>query len=324
MLMSALILLCTAAALLSIGAIWLITRESNNLGDDGAGPISVLKPLCGADDSLESNLETFFNQRYSDYELVFGVEQRSDPAVAVARRLISRYPHIHARVVVHGRLGLNPKVANLRGILATGTHDLVVVSDSNIAVSPDYLSQLARRFTTAHPGHPEPGLVTNLFAGVGARTLGSLFESVQLNGTIAGGVASSEILSGGHAVLVGKSMMFRRTVFERLGGMESLASVLAEDYVMGRMFKEAGYEVRVCADVVRNITVQTSVKGFISRQLRWSLLRTSRQMGVPRVFSTMAEHSMCQPGRPAPQGLSHTGSPGLDGFHSTKSAAWRL
>ena len=76
MLMSALILLCTAAALLSIGAIWLITRESNNLGDAVAGPISVLKPLCGADDSLESNLETFFNQRYSDYELVFGVEQR--------------------------------------------------------------------------------------------------------------------------------------------------------------------------------------------------------------------------------------------------------
>ena len=191
MLIPALILPCTAAALLSIGAIWLITRNNDNLGDDDAGPISVLKPLCGADDSLESNLETFFNQRYSDYELVFGVEQRSDPAVAVARRLISRYPHIHARVVIHGRLGLNPKVANLRGILATGTHDLVVVSDSNIAVTPDYLSQLARRFTTALPGHPEPGLVTNLFAGAGARTLGSLFESVHLIGTIAGGGAAS-------------------------------------------------------------------------------------------------------------------------------------
>jgi len=97
---------------------------------------------------------------------------------------------------------------------------------------------------------------------------------VQLNGAVAGGIASSEILSGGHALLVGKSMMFRRSQFERLGGMESLASVLAEDYVMGRMFNEAGFEVRVCADAVRNVSVQTSLKGFLARQLRWSLLRS--------------------------------------------------
>jgi ceramide glucosyltransferase len=233
-----------------------------------------LKPLCGADDSLEQNLETFFVQTYPQFELVFGVESKSDAAIKVVQKLIVRHPQVRARLVVHGRRGLNPKVANLRGILAAGAHDLVVVSDSNIAVAPDYLSRLAGRFLSGAPGEAEIGLVTNLFAGVGAKTLGATLESLQLNGAVAGSIASSEILSGGCAVLVGKSMLFRRSVFESLGGMESLASVLAEDYVMGRMFKEAGYQVRVCADVVHNIAVHTSVEAFFQRQLRWSMLRS--------------------------------------------------
>jgi len=274
MLIALALLVCTAAALLSIGSIWHVTSARRDVATDLRLPLSVLKPLCGADDALESNLETFFVQRYPDYELVFGVEDGRDPAVRVVRRLMARHPSVHARVVAHGRRGLNPKVANLRGMLATGTHDLVVVSDSNIAVSPDYLMKLAGRFASRAPGGAEPGLVTSLFAGSGARTLGAQLECVQLNGAVAGGIASSEILSGGHALLVGKSMMFRRSQFERLGGMESLASVLAEDYVMGRMFNEAGFEVRVCADAVRNVSVQTSLKGFLARQLRWSLLRS--------------------------------------------------
>jgi ceramide glucosyltransferase len=265
---------CTASALLSIGAVWHITNSRRAPLTRVTLPISVLKPLCGADDSLEANLETFFAQRYPNFELIFGVEDEADPAVIVVRRLMERHPSVQARIVAHGRQGLNPKVANLRGIISAGTHDLVVISDSNIAVGPDYLARLASRFTQSRPGTPEPGLVTSLFAGTGARAWGALLESLQLNGPVAGGIASSEVLSHGFAVLVGKSMMFRRSLFEQLGGMESLSSVLAEDYVMGRMFKEAGYQVRVCADVIHNVTVHTSVKSFLSRQLRWGMLRS--------------------------------------------------
>jgi len=274
-LVASMLAICTAAALISIVSIWHVTssRRRLNLLNDNAPPLSVLKPLCGADDSLERNLETFFNQRYPSFELIFGVEDRSDPAVPLVQRLIAKHPDVKARLVIHGRRGLNPKVANLRGILSAGAHDLVVISDSNISVAPDYLTRLASRFTSSTPGKSEPGLVTNLFAGVGARTLGADLESLQLNGPVAGGIASSELL-GGSAVLVGKSMMFRRTLFESLGGMESLASVLAEDYVMGRMFKEAGHPVCVCSDVVHNVTVHTSLRGFFSRQLRWAMLRS--------------------------------------------------
>jgi ceramide glucosyltransferase len=268
MIVFALIFACTVATLLSIASVWAVTRRCRLRSAGAEPPISVLKPLCGADDSLAANLETFFAQRYPDFELLFGVADANDPAIPVVEKLIAAHPLVKARVVVHGQHGLNPKVANLRGTIAAGAHDLVVISDSNIAVGPDYLANLAARMSDGHVG-----LVTSLFAGAGERSLGATLESLHLAGPVAGGIATSEIMSG-NAVCVGKSMMFRRSVFESLGGMESVASVLAEDYVMGRMFKEAGWEVRVCAEVVQNVTVKTSVSAFWRRQARWGLLRS--------------------------------------------------
>jgi ceramide glucosyltransferase len=263
-----LVVVCTAVTLASIASLYVVTRRRRNAIAPGAPAVSVLKPLCGADDALEANLETFFRQRYPRYELVFGVVG-DDPAAAVARRLIARHPDVHARVVVHdGRRGLNPKVANLRGILsAAGAHDLVIISDSNIAVGPDYVANMVAHMDEG------VGVVTSLFAGVGEETLGAALENLHLCGPIAAGVAASQVLAG-HAVVVGKSVMFRRSTFEALGGMESLASILAEDYVMGRMFKEAGYEVRLCPDVIANVVATTSVKRFVDRQMRWALLRS--------------------------------------------------
>jgi ceramide glucosyltransferase len=252
---------CTAATLIALAALLAATRRRARPAVE-LPPVTVLKPLCGADDALEANLETFFRQRYPRYEIVFGVADAADPAVVVAHRLMARHPEVEARVVVHdGRRGLNPKVANLRAMLAAGAHDHVVISDSNIAVGPGYLESMARRLTG------RVGIVMSLFAGAGERTLGARLESLHLTGVVAGTLAAS------HCV-VGKSLLFRRSVFESLGGMESLASVLAEDYVMGRMFTEAGWEVAIADEVVRNVNVRASVWAFVRRQARWGLLRS--------------------------------------------------
>lgn len=267
-----LIAIATAATLLSIGAVFRVTAPARRalapLTD--AEPISVLKPLCGADDHLEANLETFFTLRWPRYELVFGVDDPDDPAVAVVRRLRARYPAVRARLVIHdGARGLNPKVANLRAMLAAGGHDLVVISDSNVAVEPDYLRLLVGQLRAA----PDVGLVTNLFAGDGELTLGAALENLHLNGPIAGGVALSQEL-GGDAVSVGKSMLFRRSVLDGLGGLESVASLLAEDFVIGRMFASGGYRVRLCGGVITNVCARTTVRRFLARALRWSLIRS--------------------------------------------------
>ncbi len=238
-------------------------------------PVTVLKPLRGADPGLEQNLRTFFEQSYDHFELLFGIECEAgvtDPAIAIVERLCREYPGVAARVVRHhGGQGLNPKVSNLRRLMEHARFDHVLVSDSGVSVSPDYLAESVAQLED-RSGRRPVGLVTHLIAGVGDHRLGATLDCLHLNGTVAAGVAGSRLI--GRTFCVGKSMLFRRSILESLGGMESVATLLAEDYVIGRMFQVAGFEVRLSAATVRNVTGRTSVRGFLRRHLRWGLMRS--------------------------------------------------
>ena len=236
-------------------------------------PVSVLKPLCGVDSALRENLTTFFEQDYPEFELIFGVQGEEDPAAIVVRELRTAYPDVVCRLVVHdGGRGVNPKVSNLRSMMGAVMNDVVVVSDSNVAVHPNYLREMATELAQQSTPGSRVGLVTSLFTGVEEETIGATLENLHLNGTVAGGVALSNEFAG-KAAVVGKSMMFRRTVFERLGGFSSVAHVLAEDYVMGRMFDAAGYEVRLAKTPIRNVVKRASIRAFFKRHERWSMMR---------------------------------------------------
>lgn len=265
------VVLCTAWTILGFFNVVRIARraKSRRIHTSVRRPaLSVLKPLCGADPGLEDNLESFFVQRYPDYEIVFGVQDPHDPAIAVVERLQERHPHVRARLVVHtGGGGINPKVRNLRGMLPHAEHDLVVISDSNVHAPPHYLAEMV---DTLH-SRDNIGLVTNLFVGAGENTLGAALENVQLNGFCAAGAALPTAL--GDALVVGKSMLLSRSTFETLGGFERVADVLAEDFVMGKMFQHAGYGVRIAPTVLENVTSSMRVLGFMQRHLRWSMLR---------------------------------------------------
>jgi ceramide glucosyltransferase len=140
-------------------------------------PVTILKPLAGADPGLEANLETFFLQDHPAFEIVFGVEDEADPALPVARRLVARYPSVRAKIVVHQtRGGHNPKVRNLRGMMPHATFDLVLVSDSNIRVAPHVVRELA----SIAASDPAAGVVTNPISGVGEASLAYQLEDVPL------------------------------------------------------------------------------------------------------------------------------------------------
>jgi ceramide glucosyltransferase len=231
-------------------------------------PVTILKPLCGADAELANNLESFFEQDYPSYELVFGVRDPNDPALAVVAQLERRDPHVPCRVIVHGGGGgINPKVDNLVGMLPHATCDLLLISDSNVRAPRHYLSELV---DTYHQS-PNVGLVTNLFAGSGENTLGAALENVQLNGFCAAGAALPTLL--GDALVVGKSMFFSRREFEKLGGFARVANVLAEDFVIGKMYQHAGRRVCIAPTVLENVTTTMTLKNFLDRHLRWSMLR---------------------------------------------------
>ncbi len=230
--------------------------------------VTVLKPLCGADPGLGANLTSFFTQDYPDYELIFGVQSPSDPAIEIVRSLQRRYPQVRSKLAVHRKsTGINPKVRNLRGMVPQATHDLLLISDSNVRAPKRYIREMVQTLL-AEPG---TGLVTNVFAGTDETSVGSALENVQLNGFCVAGTALPTIL--GDACVVGKSMLFSRRCFARLGGFNRVADVLAEDFVIGKMFQHGGYQVAIAPTVLANVTSALPFSAFIRRHLRWSMLR---------------------------------------------------
>lgn len=260
--------LATTWTLLGSAAVAVTTRPKALPPASTVPPVSVLKPLCGADPSLEENLASFFEQDHPDFELVFGVERADDPALAVVDGLRVRHPDVAVRVVVGGGLGgNNPKVRNLRAMLPAASHDLVLISDSNVRAPAGYVASLA----AVRAADPSVGIVTNLFVGAGGRGLGGALESVQLAGFCAAGVALPSAL--GDVTVVGKSMLVSRRELDALGGLARVADVLAEDYVLGKVYQHAGRRVAISPVVLDNALGPMDLAAFVRRHLRWAMMR---------------------------------------------------
>lgn len=268
---TAVIALSSAWTLLGTGALLALRARKAGAAPDARAalpPVSVLKPLAGCDPSLRDTLKSFFEQDHPAFELVFGAERADDPGLAVARELISAYPHVAARIVITGgQRGHNPKVRNLRGMLPSARHDLVLISDSNVLAPRHYVREAAAMLAS----DPEVGLVTHAFAGVGRGSIGAHLECVQLTGFVAAGAALPSLL--GDAAVIGKSMMMSRTTLDKLGGLEQVADVLAEDYTLGKMFERAGLRVVVAPTVLVNVVGAVSLRSVYERQKRWSMMR---------------------------------------------------
>jgi ceramide glucosyltransferase len=250
-----------------------LLRRRHGVAGGERPAVSILKPLKGEDDELYANLVSFARQDYPRYQIVFGAEDPRDPALAVARRVQREFPHVRIDVVAGAaQSGRNPKVGNLAALSRAAVHDLWLVSDSNVRVEPDYLQATV-------PGlGPGVGIVTNLFAGVGELSTGALLENLQLNTWIASGLAGSQVLTR-RACVVGKSMLFHRSLLQRLGGWAAFADILAEDYVMGTRAEELGLRTVLVAHVVRTVNSTWSLPRFLNRHLRWAQIR--RRLCMP-------------------------------------------
>jgi len=240
--------------------------------------ISVLKPLCGVDDDLLANLELFAHLDYPQYEVLLGVKDVRDPAYPVARWAEQLWPAVMRVVVQRGEPGLNPKVNQLITLSDFARYDIFVVSDSNIRVSRNYLSEIA-----AHFEEPRVGLVTHPLAGAGEQRLGALLDNLYLTTYIGPGVVAAKRLLGKDFV-VSKSMALRRDDLRALGGFEAVKDVLAEDYVTGRLVVEKlGKLVAIARSPVTNVSKYRRVSEFVARYARWGVLQ--RQIvGLPVYF----------------------------------------
>ena len=235
-------------------------------------PISILKPLCGLDDRLAGNLISFAELPYPDYEVILGVRSAKDPAYPLAWMAARRWPHRFRVVLQQGEPGLNPKVNQLCTLARQARHDIIVISDSNVQVAPDYLDDIA-----AHLEDPSVGLVTHALAGDGEAEsdarLGAVADNLHLTGVITPAVIAAKLFADKDYV-IGKSMALRRADLRALGGFDSVKDVLAEDYVMGRAVADRlGKRVALGRSIVRCVSVRRPLGGFTNRYARWNVMQ---------------------------------------------------
>jgi ceramide glucosyltransferase len=247
-------------------------------------PVSILKPLAGVDLGLASNLRTFFEQQYAGgFEILFAVREASDPACEVVRKLQAEYPDVPSRLLITGEPPYpNAKVFSLDRMLAEAAHDLVVMSDSDIRVTPNLLRSVAAEFQDARVG-----LATCPYRAVGGPSFWSRLEATGLNTDFMAGILVARMLEG-MRFAVGPTIVARKHVLQAIGGFDRLKDYLAEDFVMGKFAAEAGYGVILSAYVIEHHIGSQNFAGNAKHRLRWCRsTRRSRRAGYAGQLFTM-------------------------------------
>jgi ceramide glucosyltransferase len=239
-------------------------------------PVSILKPLKGADPDIYEAFRSHCQQDYPEYELVFGVADLNDPAVAAVVRLQKEFPAHRIKLVqCSPEAGTNRKVATLQQMLPHAGYRHLLVNDSDIRVEPDYLLQVMRPMQDSRVG-----IVTALYRAVPGGTLGSKLEAIGICTDFMGGVLSAREIEGGLHFALGSTLAFPRDVLEQIGGFAPLLDFLADDYELGTRISQAGYEVALARTVVETHLPGYSFSAFWSHQLRWGrTIRDKRKGG---------------------------------------------
>lgn len=246
-------------------------------------PVSILKPLAGLDDSLESNLPTFFEQDYPNYEILFAVQAGEDPAVEVVKKLQQQYPAIPTQLVITGVPPYpNAKVFSLDRMMALAKNDLLVMSDSDIGVTKNFLNTIAAEFQDKNLA-----LSTCPYRAVAGNSFWTRLEAVGMNTDFISGILVARMLEG-MKFAVGPTIAARRNKLVEIGGFEKLKDYLAEDFVMGKLLAEAGHGVILSSYVIEHHIGAQNLTKNAAHRIRWARsTRRSRPSGYIGQLFTM-------------------------------------
>ena len=240
-------------------------------------PLTLLKPLHGADPGLESFLETFFTQDYPAYEILFCARTANDAGLETARRVAARHPHIPVQFLSTGGDPdyINAKVASMELMEAHAAHDILVISDSDVRVAPDYLRAVALPFADERVG----GMCC-LYRGVAAEGgVWARLEAVGMSVEMSAGVLAARAMEGMQFTL-GPTMAFRRETIRRMGGFKVTADYCADDFILGNETHKLGQTVVLSHHAIDHMVLHSGLMGSLKHQVRWmKSTRFSRPKG---------------------------------------------
>jgi ceramide glucosyltransferase len=227
--------------------------------------ITVLRPMCGIEPKLEEALVSCFTMDYPDYQIVFGIQDPKDPALAVLERVRARYPERDVAVVLDSTPhGQNRKVANLINMLPSAKHEILVISDSDIHAPGDYLDSLVVELQK-----PGTGMVCSLYAGmVPSSNLFQRLGAMQITHSFLPGVLMSRQM--GRQDCLGSTVMITKQILARTGGLGSLSDLLAEDNALGRKVVELGLDIRLSYVVAPATVPETNLQDLWRHETRWT------------------------------------------------------
>jgi ceramide glucosyltransferase len=246
--------------------------------------VTLLKPLCGAEYAIYECLRSFCEQDYPQYQIVFGVSDSEDPAVAVVRRLQREFPSREIKIAIDGRQhGSNPKVSNLINMMALARYDYLVISDSDVRVTRDYLGKVVA------PLHdPSVGIVTCCYRGWAGAGLWSLLGSMFINEWFTPSVRVAA-MAGSRSFAFGATIAIRRQVLASIGGFMAIANQLADDYRLGELTRRMGLHTVLSDVVVETCVYERKLSELLRHELRWlRTIRTVRPVGHALCFITFA------------------------------------
>jgi ceramide glucosyltransferase len=238
-------------------------------------PVTILKPVHGVEEQLAANLESFFQQDYPVYEVIFGVRDAADPAARVAEEIRARYPQIPSRMIVSGPPAWpNAKVFSLDKMIAVTSNGFFIISDSDVRVAPDFLRQTIPPLLES-----KAGLVTCMYRGVPARDFWSRLEALGLSVEMSSGVMVADMMEGMRFAL-GPAMAVRRDAIGAIGGIAAVADYYSDDFELGNRIWAKGFKVILSHHIVENVLTSRSPLRTLGDQLRWmKSTRYSRPAG---------------------------------------------
>jgi len=269
----------------AIAAVRFFTRERANKLPDFTPPVSVLKPVHGVDFATYENFASFCQQDYPGYEILFCVNQLSDPAVAIIQKVMADFPERSIRILSGAaQIGSNRKINNLVLLAREARHEILVQSDGDVCVGPNYLREVVAPFRD-----PAVGVVSCLYRGIAQENLWAQLEAVGAASDFMAGALVADWKEGVTFAL-GASVTTTKSWLAKIGGYESLANLLADDYEIGNRAHQAGAKVLLSRELVWTMYPAQTARGFWEHQVRWA--RTIRVVRPASFLGLLFTHGL--------------------------------